>query len=182
MRKDLLEQTIISEKTAGYGEFTCDARLLSNNVIADTHKGFYLDLISPAKGKQGERVVSTPLVWDDRVIFVTQIPDSDPCNYGGESWIMEIDTKSGGQTSFPVFDMNADGNFDDGDKMVPPGLTVPPEPPNGRKVPGGLAKTPAVVSGAGGANKYTSGSSGVLGVTKNKLSIGIGRQSWRQVR
>ena len=114
-------------------------------------------------------------MWDDRVIFVTQIPDSDPCSYGGESWIMEIDTKSGGRTTFAVFDMNADDKFDDGDSMD---KTIV----NGRKVPGGLAKTPAVVSGAGGANKYTSGSSGVLGVTKNKLSIGIGRQSWRQVR
>lgn len=172
----LLKQTITAEKSASFGDFTWDARLLSNNeVIADTHKGFYLDLISPAKGKQGERVVSTPLVWDDRVIFVTQIPDSDPCSYGGDSWIMEIDTKSGGRTTFAVFDMNADDKFDDGDSMD---KTIV----NGRKVPGGLAKTPAVVSGAGGANKYTSGSSGVLGVTKNKLSIGIGRQSWRQVR
>ena len=175
LRTSLLEQTITVEKAGSFDDFTWDARLLSNNVMSDAHKGFYLNLISPAKGVQGERVVSTPLVWDDRVIFVTQIPDSDPCNYGGESWIMEIDTKSGGRTTFAVFDMNADGNFDAGDSLEEQIV-------NGRKVPGGLAKTPAVVSGPGGANKYTSGSSGVLGVTKNKLSIGIGRQSWRQVR
>ena len=53
---------------------------------------------------------------------------------------------------------------------------------SGRKVPGGLAKTPATVSGNGATYKYTMGSAAVLGVTKNRQSIGVGRQSWRQWR
>jgi type IV pilus assembly protein PilY1 len=175
LRSTLLQQTIDVEKNGTFDEVTWDARVLSNNKMTDAHKGFYIDLISPALGKQGERVVSTPLVWDDRVIFVTQIPDPDPCAYGGESWIMEIDPKAGGRTSFAVFDMNADARYDGGDSMD--GKVV-----NGRKVPGGLAKTPATVSGGGSTYKYTMGSAAVLGKTANKQSIGIGRQSWRQLR
>lgn len=175
LRSDLLKQTITVEKSHGFGTSTWDARLVSKNAMTDNHKGFYLDLISPVKGAQGERVVSTPLIWDDRVIFVTQIPDSDPCNYGGESWIMELDPRSGGRTNFAVFDMNADDKFDAGDSMDDTIVS-------GRKVPGGLAKTPATVSGNGATYKYTMGSAAVLGVTKNKQSIGVGRQSWRQWR
>jgi type IV pilus assembly protein PilY1 len=175
LRSTLLQQTIDVEKNGTFDEVTWDARVLSNNKMTDAHKGFYIDLISPALGKQGERVVSAPLVWDDRVIFVTQIPDPDPCAYGGESWIMEIDPKAGGRTSFAVFDMNADARYDGGDSMD--GKVV-----NGRKVPGGLAKTPATVSGGGSTYKYTMGSAAVLGKTANKQSIGIGRQSWRQLR
>ncbi|MBN8443117.1 MAG: hypothetical protein J0M28_15670 [Thauera sp.] len=175
VRSELLRQTIEEEKMGTFGEASWDARLLSDNKLTDSQKGFYLDLISPAKGNQGERVVSMPLIWDDRVIFVTQIPDSDPCAYGGESWIMEIDPKAGGRTTFAVFDMNADGHFDGGDSMD---KTIV----NGRKVPGGLAKTPATVSGGGATYKYTMGSAAVLGKTANKMSIGLGRQSWRQMR
>lgn len=175
LRTALLQQTIDVEKSGTFGELTWDARLLSQKAMTDSHKGFYIDLISPSKGKQGERVVSMPLIWDDRVIFVTQIPDSDPCAYGGESWIMEIDPRTGGRTTFAVFDMNSDGRFDGGDSMD---KTIV----SGRKVPGGLAKTPATVSGGGTTYKYTMGSAAVLGKTSNKLSIGLGRQSWRQMR
>ena len=172
---DLLQQRIEQELVGTYGDVTWESRVTSDEMLGDGDKGFYLNLISPTDGEQGERVVSAPLIWDDRVIFVTQIPDPDPCAYGGESWIMELDPKSGSRTTFSVFDMNADGRFNDGDKL---GSDVV----SGRKVPGGMAKTPATISGPGATYKYTMGSAAVLGVTANKLSIGIGRQSWRQLR
>lgn len=176
LRSDLLQQTIDVEKTGTFGDLEWDSRLLSAKAMSDKQLGFYLDLISPTKGQQGERSVSQPLVWGDRVIFVTQIPDPDPCAYGGTSWLMEIDPKAGGRTSFAVFDMNADGSFDGGDSMD---NTIV----NGRKVPGGLAKTPATLSANGGVYKYTSGSAGgVLSSTKNNPGGNVGRQSWRQLR
>ncbi|WP_041523972.1 pilus assembly protein [Gilvimarinus agarilyticus] len=38
----------------------------------------------------GERVVDKPILSYDRVIFPTVIPTSNPCDYGGNSWIMAL--------------------------------------------------------------------------------------------
>lgn len=177
-RSSLVQQSIIKEVNGTFGDLTWDARITSENKLGTKDLGFYMDLVSPVHGKQGERAVSTPLIWDDRIIFVTQIPDPDPCSYGGESWIMELAPLSGARTTFSVFDMNADGKFDDSDNLTGEGGGVV----SGRKVPGGLAKTPATVSGDGATFKYTMGSGAVLGKTANRTSGELGRQSWRQLR
>ena len=49
-----------------------------------------MDLITPLNGAEGERVVSTPILRGDRIIFVTSIPNVHPCEYGGTGWIMEL--------------------------------------------------------------------------------------------
>ena len=49
-----------------------------------------MDLVSPS-GFQGERVIANPLLRNGRVIFTTLIPDQDPCGFGGDSWLMELD-------------------------------------------------------------------------------------------
>jgi type IV pilus assembly protein PilY1 len=53
-------------------------------------KGWYVDLIEA----KGERVSSPPLVLGGLVFFLTFIPDDDPCNAGGTTWLYyrEFDT------------------------------------------------------------------------------------------
>lgn len=177
-RSSLVQQSITKEVNGTFGEQTWDARITSENKLGTKDLGFYMDLVSPVHGRQGERAVSTPLAWGDRIIFVTQIPDPDPCSYGGESWIMELAPLSGARTTFSVFDMNADGKFSDFDNLTGEGGGVV----SGRKVPGGLAKTPATVTGDGATYKFTMGSGAVLGKTANRTSGELGRQSWRQLR
>src|SRR5690606_20943383 len=119
------------------------------------HKGWYLDLLWSdtygGPGPEGERVVSRATVRGDRVIFATLIPNPDPCAFGGDSWLMELNTFNGGRLDYAVFDLNNDGVFDEDDW-----ITVTDE--NGNEVvipPSAIApdiniiKTPAVITGIG---------------------------------
>jgi type IV pilus assembly protein PilY1 len=176
---NLIGQTIIYQSTiSGFGP----ARAYSDNVVDySTKKGWYLDLKFPVSGAgKGERVVSTPILRFGRIIFTSIIPSEDPCGFGGTSWINELDAISGRRLTYSVFDINGDGRIDNADFI---------ELDNGSKIPLGgkgfdeIVKTPGIVGAGELEYKYTSGSSGTLGVT---LEAGdqnpIGRQSWKQLR
>jgi type IV pilus assembly protein PilY1 len=176
-RADLLQQSILQEYTETFGSVTSDVRILSANALdysASSKQGFYLDLLPPTGTAQGERVVATPLLMDDRVIYTTLIPDTDPCSNGVSGWLMEVDPLSGARTLFSVFDLNNDGVFDKSDNASGGTGSVV----NGRKLPGGMLKAPALIGG----NKYGSNSSGNLTQINQSSSSGVGRQSWRQIR
>ncbi len=90
-------------------------------------RGWFVDL-----PQQGERVIRRVLVRSGIVFFVTLIPSSEPCVSGGTGFLMALDANTGGvpnpdQQDNPVpFDINGDGEFDDGDYIgsdqVPIGL------------------------------------------------------------
>ena len=162
-----------------------DVRVVSDHLMG-TESGWFLDLIPPPHiTGEGERVVSMPLLWRDRIIFVTLIPDPDPCAYGGTGWIMEIDPKTGGRLGFTVFDLNRDGAFNE-DEYVQIGVDDEGNPimvpVSGVRSKEGIIKTPGVISADGVAYKYTSGSTGVIEVIENAGETGRGRQSWQQLR
>lgn len=151
--------------------------------------GWYMDLISPVDGYEGERVVSYALLRHQRVIFNTLIPSGEPCDHGGASWLMELDALTGGRLDYSVFDLNKDNlfNFDDY-------VTVEVEqdgeteevtvPVSGKRSKVGIIKTPAVISAGEVEYKFFSGSSGIIETIKEKSGSGegIGRQSWRQLQ
>lgn len=186
-RSELLEQSILIETTV-HGT---RVRGVTANEMQTGHSGWFLDLAWQSSfggpGPAGERVVSRAAVRGDRVIFATVIPSPDPCAFGGDSWIMEINTFTGGRLPYAVFDLNADGNFDDDDW-----ITVTDE--NGDDVristsgiaPGiNIVKTPAIIAGFGENQdevKVMSGSSGQMIQIRERGSVGVGRQSWRQLR
>ena len=87
----------------------------------------------------GERVVSTPLVLGDRIIFVTLIPNTDPCTPGGDSWVMQVSALTGGAPASSVFDFNNDEAFNDVDRY---NLNVV----SGIKSTVGIGKTPVVLT------------------------------------
>ncbi|MGD8547441.1 MAG: PilC/PilY family type IV pilus protein, partial [Thiohalophilus sp.] len=184
VRSDLLQQEIIYEEdlesftNPDTGEvFTNGVRLMSQNTMT-TQPGWYLDLISPAPnnyGRQGERVASTPLLWDDRIIFPTLIPNDDPCGWGGDSWLMEFDRLTGGRLNYTVFDLNRDNRFDSQEWVN--GMPV-----SGVKSKEGIIDTPGVVCADKTCFKYSSGSSGDVEVVKNKGGTTSGRQTWMQLQ
>ncbi|MDH0959811.1 PilC/PilY family type IV pilus protein [Pseudomonas chengduensis] len=176
---DLVQQTVTNEGTqTGFGAFRVTS---ANTVNYPTKKGFYLDLRSPgAANGAGERVVSQALLREGRVIFTTLIPSENACDFGGKSWLMELDATNGSRLEFSVFDVNGDGIINDNDFVTLP---------DGSKVPAGgkgfdeIIKTPGIISAGELEYKYTSGSSGSLGVTTEKGAGGkYGRQSWRQLQ
>jgi type IV pilus assembly protein PilY1 len=89
----------------------------TNTVNYATARGWYLDLTP------GERVVSAPTIENSMIIFLTDIPSSDPCVPGGSSWLMELDELSGGATASSPFDLNNDGTIN-GNDVLPNGAVA----------------------------------------------------------
>lgn len=186
-RSELLEQSILVE-TASNGR---RLRAVTDNQMNSSQSGWFLDLMwTPTyggPGAKGERVVSRALVRGDRVIFATLIPSEDPCAFGGDSWLMELNTFSGGRLDYALFDLNTDGQFDDDDwiDVTLPDGTVERMPPSAIAPDVNIIKTPAVITGIGPNDdevKIVSGSGGDLMRIMERGSTALGRLSWRQMR
>lgn len=190
-RADLLQQTIIYEGGGTLQNTVGDAsddtstdqpvRAVSNNGAGSpTTHGWYLDLLGPnATSGNGERVISGAVLRSGRIIFTTAIPDPNPCGFGGTGWLMELDASTGGRLDFSAFDLNDDKKFTDGDYIQVDGSWVPVSGLGEDE----MIRTPGIVSAGDTEYKFTSGSSGNIGVTREKGSDGaLGRQSWRQLK
>lgn len=137
-RGDLLTQTISTSTAAGQ-----TVRVVSNNPInwrpsstTPDYLGWLIDLPDT-----GEMSVSNAVYLDStraafpRVIFTTLIPKVEPCDYGGTSWLMQINPNNGGQIAITTFDVNEDGEFDGKDQSplgqvagINPDVGIVPEP------------------------------------------------------
>lgn len=186
-RSNLMEQSILAEVSGG----SFQVRAVTANTMVSTQDGWFMDMqwksAFGGPGPEGERVVSRAIVRGDRVIFATVIPNPDPCSFGGDSWIMELNAFNGGRLDYAVFDLDADGEFNSNDWV-----TVTDENGNTVTVPAsgiapdiGIVKTPAVITGVGDNDdevKVLSGSSGQLIRISERGAVDVGRQSWRQLR
>ena len=184
-RSDLQVQTITDEFTATFGTESVDIRVTSENAMGGTKRGWYMDLVSPANGFEGEMQVSNPILRNGRIIFTTLIPEQDPCGFGGTSWLMEMDALSGRRLDETPFDLNLDGEFDNSDYVtvtLPNGDTIS-VPVSARKSEEGIMPTPGILAGDETEYKYAPGTTGnIQVVTENPGEGGFGRQSWRQSR
>lgn len=180
-RNNLVEQTILLEATAAAANTQFDIRAMSNNPVDYASKsGWFIDLVSPVNGIEGERVISQAVLRNGRIIFTSVIPSQDECDFGGRSWLMELDAVTGGRLGYSVFDANGDGIIDDKDFVtLPDGSKVPV---SGRGMDG-IGKTPGIISAGEVEYKYTSTSDGNIVVTDEAGGgSAYGRQSWRQLQ
>ncbi|MFO1418818.1 MAG: PilC/PilY family type IV pilus protein [Methylotetracoccus sp.] len=158
---------------------------LSDGSTVTAKKGWYMDLVKPPSStREGERVVSFPLLRGERVVFVTLIPSANPCDYGGTSWLMEMNAINGARLNTPPWDIygaggKPDGKIDDQDMITINGQSYAP---SGKQSNVGIIKTPGVIAGGNLEYKYTSGSSGDLEMTRETGGAGRGRQTWVQIR
>lgn len=178
-RSSLVAQTINREVDAnGY-----TYRMVSQNQVlyaANGKQGWYLDLVSPASGIQGERVVYSPLARGDRIIFTTLIPSANSCDSGGTSWLMELASLSGGRLTVTPFDVNNDRTFSSADFLndgangnVPVG---------GRKSTVGITPAPTVTKcGTSKECKFMTGTTGNQETVGESASSQTGRLSWREI-
>jgi type IV pilus assembly protein PilY1 len=190
-RSSLQQQTILYEVSQVFNGKTVNVRVPSDTPRG-TARGWYLDLVQPAwntssgaQGYQGERVVSNPILRNNRVIFATLIPDTDPCSAGGTSWLMELDALSGGRLTMTPFDLSGDGKFGDPDMVIitlADGSTVK-YPAGGVQSTVGITPEPGILASASAEYKYSPGTTGNIEVTvENPGANTYGRQSWRQIR
>ncbi len=181
-RSTLLQQVVETEQVVTFdGTYTEGIRTTSDEVILDSHDGWYLDLPTT-----GERQVSNTLLRAGRLIFTTVIPSGDACSAGGESWLMEIDALSGSRLTESPFDLNRDRSFDIEDFV----LEDPNGDPDGKKIPAsgrkgsqGIMKGLGIVSDGDTLEyKYGSGSAGGIDTTIENAGRQRGRQSWREIQ
>lgn len=174
-RFQLQQQTIISESNGVRG--------ISENLLANNMRGWYLDLVVNNTPK-GERIISNPLFLDKKVIFSTITPTSDPCDYGGISWLMEMNAFTGSRLNYNNFDLNNNGGFDSGDAItVTQGGQTIQIPASGVQSNVGLIASPTILNAGTTQYKYLPGTSGnIQKVNENAPTERAGRQSWLQMQ
>jgi len=127
------------------------ARTLTKNAVtygdppSSGDFGWYITLPDP-----GERVVVDAFEVENVIFFNTVVPQAQPCSAGGYSFLMSVDTKTGGTPDAPPFDYNGDDSLDDGDKIDGHVLA-------GEKFAHGVAAASAIINGNGKSYQYTSG-------------------------
>ena len=152
----------------------------STNVVDYTTKqGWYIDLTVNG-AKQGERVISTPVLSGSRLIFVSIVPSGgDKCISNGTSWLNELDALDGSMLDDKVLDTDNDGDIDASDTKV---TSVQLD---------GMASEPSILDGGDGKSEKkimgsTSASSSIITVTEKKGATeslgGSGRMSWQQIQ
>lgn len=86
--------TLFYEKTfsqTGSARRILNERVTENNTVNHAvdwsiKKGWFMDF----KVQNGERIIVKPTLIADRLLFTTLIPSSTACDYGGNSWAMEL--------------------------------------------------------------------------------------------
>jgi len=98
-RTTLLHEKWIDSETSGardvLNDKTNSTTSLSPAVDWATKDGWFMDMVVKSGGttlgtQYGERVLSKPLLINDRLIVNTFIPSTDQCAYGGNGWLMEL--------------------------------------------------------------------------------------------
>jgi type IV pilus assembly protein PilY1 len=115
----LVEQTITT--TSAYNGVTY--RYISNNPVeyynvqaaAGEALGWHINLPD-----YGERAVRRPIIRNNVVLMITNIPEKAVCSAGGRSVFYELDACSGGWPETAQFDVDGDGDFDDDDMIGDP--------------------------------------------------------------
>lgn len=91
---------------------------------------------------------------------------------------MELDAQNGGRLSSPALDANDDRKVDELDQILFDGKYYPISGRGSDE----MIKTPGIIGAGDLEYKYTSGSSGTIGVVTESSGESdlVGRQSWRQ--
>ena len=186
-RSDLLKQEIILEPevTSGGNDYILRVTT-SNSIDWDSERGWYLDLINKdpkvTPDNRGERQITNPVYRNGRIIFTTLLPSESLCDFGGTSFLMELDAETGGRLPEPPFDLNNDGDFDGQDAYTytDENGNVVVIPPSGRKYQG-VVSTPTIIGCAENECKQMSNTSGNIDSVYENTGGNVGRQSWRQL-
>jgi type IV pilus assembly protein PilY1 len=185
-RATLRQQSILDEQNVdldGDGKTTPIRITSALAVNTVTQNGWYMDLVSPIGGFEGEMQVSDSVLRNGRISFSSLIPDIDPCGFGGRSWFTIVDAITGARLDASPFDLNKDKKFNDADlvTITVAGVTI--------KVPASAVGNDAIMS----AVRYVASDGADLGIitdtsndtTAFRINPGagrVGRQSWRQLR
>ncbi|WP_298393698.1 PilC/PilY family type IV pilus protein [uncultured Azonexus sp.] len=125
-KNQLLQRTIVATATAsGQGMRSGTYRKISTEALdlrsdTNTTKGWYLDFPDST-----ERLVSSPLLLTDKLLFGTGVPEADEkCVPGGKGWVMGLNPLTGSVTAsstgreYSFIDIKLDGASTEEDKLA----------------------------------------------------------------
>ena len=163
-RSQLATRTITESTASGREVRTVDGATIDwTDTLSTAKKGWVVDFTTEA----GERVIESPLVRGEYVLFNTVTPTQSLCQSGGTSWTMAL-RFDGTTPTRPVFDLNNDGRVDVNDTIV-----------------GGVRYGDAMILNSNilGDNLYRQASDGEIDQTKVNLGGGkaLGRSGWQEI-
>lgn len=143
--------------------------------------GWYMDLVSPVSGMQGEKVIYNPIIKDGVFIVNTTIPSgttgTQACGtVANTGWTMALDPENGGRLAFEPFDTTGNGDFD---QVVTGSGSV-----NSSGIALGAVGTPSFVSYGTQTFMVTNTSGGHAQVSRINLNSGKLRFqiTWQELR
>lgn len=118
-RTNLQKREILAENEVDGGIFRVTSRGQFSDLTSDDEVGWYMDLISPEEGKEGERIVYQTQLIGGRLIVNTLIPKSNSaCDTSPAGATLIVDPFSGGNPDEPVLDANGDDKTDNNDSVT----------------------------------------------------------------
>ena len=157
--------------------------------------GWYLDLLDPLGDNgptpRGEVVAAEIKVRGERIIITSMIPSEEPCDFGGEGWLTELNYLDGNPPAEVLFDLNDDGAFDDLDTLA---VTVEDQATreqqtrqvsaNSKASRIGIIQQPAIIGAGREEYKFASGGmpADVEVTRENPGSAAGGRTSWAELQ
>ena len=135
-------------------------------------RGWYVDLVSPAAGNTGERMIGEHKFFGSVLLASSMIPSIDVCTPGGQGFLNAIDPFTGASLANLFFDANNDLVFNGLDRIgndaraigsISPGINLPSD---------------AILIGN---RLVSSGTSGDIKSLSVNNPIRNGRISWREV-
>ncbi len=177
---NLVQQTL-TQQTYTYTD--SNGNSMSENVRTDTthpvnfasKDGWYMNLPS-----SGERVITNPAVFAGEVVFTTNVPASNVCGGGLQSWLMAVNFATGGAFNSPMLDLNNDGSINSADQVSgqnPVGVSM------GNTYSSGAVVLPVNGNTNGvGSVKLVSQSNSNIKTVKEKAGLKSGRVNWLEIR
>ncbi len=179
-----------------FGESNASAQ--DEFATSPAHRGWYMDF--PFSGDSmavnpgtGERVVFRPVISTGKLVFTTLVPSTQACQFGGTSFLMDINPLTGARLATSPFDVNNDSNFTSGDFIKDPAGNLVAV--SGKASSIGIVPTPTVIqmtpsTGPGTPGKEVKVLSGSSGQLISVLELGAAptlpgaagrRILWRQL-
>lgn len=148
--------------------------------VAGTMRGWYVDLpgltLRPA-----ERVTSDPLLVGQNVVFTSLAPSSDPCDFGGTSWLNVLDATTGKRASESFVSLSG-GTGGQPITATPITATVGGESVAPTSLQQDvITSAPTKMDAPYAVNIYTTDSEGKVRVSHLSSAGLTGRLSWRQL-
>lgn len=141
-------------------------------------RGWYVDLVSPVSGNQGERMIGEQKFFGTTLVATSIIPSSNQCVPGGTAYVNAVDPFTGAALATPFFDVNNDAAFDAGDSIGSTKRSI------GRVDFGVNLASDAIIVGngvTGGAIALVSGTNSGVAPKGVNWRPRTGRISWREV-